>query len=494
MKTSSTIKINFRGGIISPGDLLQVMVAAEKAHITKVSFGTRQQLLADVPEAQLDLFTSLLDELRVNYEKDAEDRPNVVSSYPAEEVFITKTWLSEGVYKDIFDLMDYEPRLKINISDSNQSLTPILTGNINWVASLHSPHFWHVFIRFPKTNIVYEWNQLVYTNDIARMSKHIEAFIFDDKDSFYDNPGADGAALFEKVQLRNYITKPADAPARLPAFNLPYYEGLNRYNDKYWLGIYRRDELFDTAFLKDICRLCLETKIGQLCATSWKSIMVKGIDDQHRPQWNALLARHRINVRHAANELNFQVEDHCREGLELKNYLVRHLSRDDMRTFGICIGIKTRKKSEVFSSILVRRRNLLTIAGRGFLPVYDILCANDFNPNERTGFVFSRNTPKVMLPEQLRRAILLFYRHQVKRNEKLELRPREEAETRQQVDWVHQCTHCYTIYDASVPGPDGAPPVSFEQLPASYTCALCEAPKHDFRRVEQPQPVGRAAE
>src|SRR5262249_6120096 len=150
---------------------------------------------------------------------------------------------------------------------SNQSLTPILTGNINWVASLHSTHFWHVFIRFPKTNIVYEWDQLVYTNDIARMSKHIEDFIMDDKSSFYDNPHADGRALFEKVQLRNYITRPADAPADLPAFNLPYYEGLNRYNDKYWLGIYRRDELFDTAFLKDICRLCLETKIGQLCST-----------------------------------------------------------------------------------------------------------------------------------------------------------------------------------------------------------------------------------
>jgi len=494
MKTSSTIKINFRGGIISPGDLLQVVVAAKKAHITKVSFGTRQQLLADVPEAQCDLFTSLLETLQINFEKDTDDRPNVVSSYPAEEVFITKTWLSEGVYKDIFDLMDYEPRLKINISDSNQSLTPILTGNINWVASLHSPHFWHVFIRFPKTNIVYEWSQLVYTNDIARMSKHIEAFILDEKERFYDNPNADGAALFEKVQLRNYITKPAEAPARLPAFNLPYYEGLNRYNDKYWLGIYRRDELFDTAFLKDICQLCLETKIGQLCCTSWKTIMVKGIDDQHRPKWNALLARHRINVRHAANELNFQVEDHCKEGLELKNYLVRHLSRDDMRTFGICIGIKTRKKSEVFSSILVRRRHLFTIAGTGFFPVYDILCASDFNPNERTGFVFSRNTPRVLVPEQLRRAILLFYRHQVKRNEKLDLRPREEPETKQQVEWVHQCTHCFTIYDPAAQAEDNAHPVSFERLPAAYTCPLCEAPKQDFRRIEQPQPAGRLSE
>ncbi|MBS1565569.1 MAG: rubredoxin, partial [Bacteroidetes bacterium] len=269
-----------------------------------------------------------------------------------------------------------------------------------------------------------------------------------------------------------------------------------RYNDKYWLGIYRRDELFDIAFLKDICQLCLQTKIGQLCSTSWKTVMIKGIDEQHRTQWNALLARHRINVRHAANELNFQVEDHCKEGLELKNYLVRQLSRDDMRTFGICIGIKTRRKSEVFSSILVRRRHLFTFFGRGFLPVYDILCANDFNPNERTGFVFSSNTPKLMLPEQLRRAILLFYRHQVKRNEKLELRAREEPETKPQTHWVHQCPHCHTIYDPTavlepaMAGPADTTPVSgpvpFEQLPAEYTCPLCEAPKRDFRRIEQP--------
>ncbi|HSC39971.1 MAG TPA: rubredoxin [Chitinophagaceae bacterium] len=493
MKTSSLIKINFRGGIISPGDLLQVLIAAEKAHIAKISFGTRQQLLADVAEAYCDLFTSLLQVLQVNYEKDADERPNVVSSYPAEEVFITKTWLSEGVYKDIFDGMDYEPRLKINISDSNQSFTPILTGNINWVASLHSPHFWHVFIRFPKTNIVYEWNQLVYTNDVARMSKHIEAFILDDKSSFYDNPQANGDALFEKVQLRNYITKPAGAPADLPAFNLPYYEGLNRYNDKYWLGIYRRDELFDIAFLKDICLLCLESRIGQLCSTSWKTIMVKGIEEKNRPQWNALLARHRVNVRHAANELNFQVEDHCKEGLELKNYLVRQLSSDDMRTFGICIGIKTRKKSEVFSSILVRRRHLVTIAGRGFLPVYDLLCANDFNPNERTGFIFSRATPKLLLPEQLRRAILLFYRHQVKRNEKMVLHPREEAEAKQAVEWVHQCPHCYSIYDPAAPvsDTDGRTGITFEQLPHDYACPLCEAPKQEFRRIEQPAHAAR---
>ena len=170
-----TIKINFRGGIISPGDLFNVLVAATKAGIKNVNFGLRQQLLIHVASEKLNEFTTALDELSIQYETGKNEYPNIVSSYPAEEVFINNTWLSEGVYKDIFDGMEHHPRLKINISDSNQSFTPLLTGNINWVASATAQHFWHLFIRFPKTNIIYEWTEMVYTNDVPRVSGEIEA-------------------------------------------------------------------------------------------------------------------------------------------------------------------------------------------------------------------------------------------------------------------------------------------------------------------------------
>src|SRR6185295_3198319 len=155
-------------------------------------------------------------------------------------------------------------------------------------------------------------------------------------------------------------------------------------------------------------------KIGQLCSTPWKTIIVKNIEEKDRLQWNHLLAKHQINVRHAANELNFQVEDNCKEGLQLKNFLVRHLSDDDTRTFGICFGIKARKKSEVFSSILIKKRSLLSIGRFGFFYRYDILCAKDFNPNERTGFVFSKDNPKYLLAEQLQLVIKAFYSHKAK--------------------------------------------------------------------------------
>lgn len=490
MKPFYIVKINFRGGIISPGLLYDVLVAASGAGTTKVKFGLRQQLLIDVAGDSLDYLISRLNNLELSYEIDKDDFPNIVSSYPAEEVFITNTWLSEGVYKDIFDAFDYQPRLKINVSDSNQSFTPLLTGNINWVAAPDSQHFWHLLIRFPKTNTIFEYDQLIYTNDLAKVSKKVEELIFLYPEYFFDNPDANGSRFFALLKEEHYITQAAMSPARLPAFNLPYFEGLNRYNNQYWLGIYRRDELFSIDFLKDLCQICLKTKIGLLCSTPWKTIIVKSIGEKDRLLWNALLARHKINVRHAANELNFQVEDNCEGGLALKNYLLKRFHTDDTRTFGICIGIKTRKKSEIFSSILVRRRPLFSIFGYECFYVYDILCAHEFNPNERTGFVFSRTNPKFLLAEQLRRAIFSFYthRHQMYENLPDKTIPQKEAtEASGKPTYVYQCKHCLTVYDEKAGEPETGiePGRSFDELPADYTCRLCESEKEAFLKTER---------
>ncbi len=411
MKDINTIKINFRGGIIPPAQLYNILIVARKAHLLYVRFGLRQQLLLDVEIEELDGLTAELDKLEIGYEVNSDAFPNIVSSYPAEEVFIINSWLNENAYKEIIESINPAPRLKINISDTNQSFTPLLTGNINWVASPSEPHFWYLFIRFPKTNIVYEWKDVVNTKDLAVMSLLIEETILQNTAEFYDNNEASGDELYEKIHSNSFNTKPAGEPLALPRFKLPYYEGLNRYNDKYWLGIYRRDELFSIKFLKEVCELCIETGIPQLCSTPWKTIIIKDIQEKNRKDWNYLLDKFQINVRHAANELNFQVEDNSLEALKLKQHLVKYLNDDDTRTFGVCIGIKTRRKSEVFCSILVRRKPIIRIGKWGFLHVYDILCAKDYNPNERTDFAYSKDNPKFVLAEQLRRAVLTFYNY-----------------------------------------------------------------------------------
>src|SRR5665213_455804 len=195
MRQAFQFKINFKGGIVSPGYLYNLLENLEQAGAKQVRFGLRQQLLIDAAKKDYEKTANALKTIDADYEMNKDDYPNISSSYPATEIFIRDTWLSEGVYKDIFDQFDYKPRLKINIADSNQTFMPFFTGNINWIASKQN-HFWHLYVRFPKTNILFEWKELIYTNDIARLSREIEMVIIQEHDLYFDNVSADGNRLY----------------------------------------------------------------------------------------------------------------------------------------------------------------------------------------------------------------------------------------------------------------------------------------------------------
>jgi hypothetical protein len=285
------VTINFIGGIVSPGYLKDILETATACGVEDVSFGRRQQLKMEVPAKHTPLFNKLCTEKNIQFYKAGEVLPNIVSSYPAANIFTADTWLKEGVYKDIFYTLDYTPELKINVCDNSQSFVPFFTGHINWIAS-PNVHYWYLYIRFPKTHTVYCWNELIYTNDVGQVSQHLEELILANKDLFHGNEKADGKKLFSLFKKsHSYIGKPVESGLALPKFYLPYYEGFNKVDNTYWLGIYRRDELFPASFLIDVCDICLETKIGQLYTTPWKSIIVKGIEHTNRILWDRVLGK-----------------------------------------------------------------------------------------------------------------------------------------------------------------------------------------------------------
>lgn len=166
------------------------------------------------------------------------------------------------------------------------------------------------------------------------------------------------------------------------------------------------------AFLKDVCRVCLHTRIGQLCTTPWKSLIIKGIELTDRPLWDAVLRRHRINVRHAANELNWQVEDFCAEGLALKHELVRHFNEEDIRTYQLCFAIKTKPQTGLFGSIVVRSHfDSLTQTGL-HAEQYEVLHTRDFNPNNKDFISFRKKVNRENLPWYLAQLCDQFYEQQ----------------------------------------------------------------------------------
>src|SRR4051794_9248480 len=115
--TTETIYINFTGGIVSPGYLKEVLEIAAGAKVKTVRFGLRQQLILDVPAKQVISFMEACAGKNIQCLRKKEAHPNIVSSYPAVNIFTNDTWVREGVYKDIFNSFDFTPKVKINICD-----------------------------------------------------------------------------------------------------------------------------------------------------------------------------------------------------------------------------------------------------------------------------------------------------------------------------------------------------------------------------------------
>jgi rubredoxin len=485
------IKINLPGGIASVGDLLTIIEAAEKAKVEDVQFGIRQQLFLRPNEKYIEELKAHLDEAQISYEENENNYPNIISSYVGEDVFDNANWLSEGVYTDILDQFDFKPRLKINLVEGNQSFVPFFTGNINFISAPLS-NYWYLYVRFPKTNTLYCWKAWIYSFDIPRISKLIEAIIFENRELFYENDEASGNTLYTIVHAKeNFVTQPITEELLLPNFALPYYEGFNRYANKTWLGIYRRDELFPVAFLKEVCLICRKTKIGQLYITPWKSLIIKGIDSADRKLWDLVLGKYRINVRHASNELNWQVEDLSEEALTLKRYIIRHFDRDDVRTYGLCFAIKTQPKTGLFGSVIIRKKENKSYNQRRALDRYDILYTRDFKPNSKEVVLFRKDVEKENLGVYLVSLCKYFYEqqneadtalHHIYRDE--EVKEKEEAG---KIVTVYQCRHCLSIYDENYGDESNniSPQTSFAALAATYECPVCNAPKEDFMPIKK---------
>jgi len=466
------IKINLPGGFVSAGDLYEILLIAGNSGAQHIRFGNRQQLYFSIEADCLeDMETEML-RTGINYEVDADLHPNIVSSYVADTIFNQEGWLREGVYKDILDAFDFQPRLKINLVDNQQTFVPFFIGNINFIAS-DTSNYWFMYVRFPKSGTPYCCPWLFYSDDIPSIAKTAEEVILENKKLFNDQKNADGQLFFKMLARKTECAfQKSTAALKLPDFQLPYYEGFNKYNNRYWLGIYRRNELFLLDFLKDVCLLCLKTRIGQVYITPWKSIIVKGIETANRNEWGLILSKYHLNVRHAANELNWQIEDICGEGLELKKQLVREFEEADLRTYQLCFAIKTQPKTGLFGSIVLKKTN------EG---LYDLLYTRDFNPNSKDYLVYLEQLKPGELTPHLVSLCKKFYDMQSSNMPSAAVDQKSETHLEKIADDIYQCNNCLTRYDKRYGDPVNSIGKNIEfAFLTNYCCPVCGAPKSEF--------------
>jgi rubredoxin len=437
-----------------------------------VIFGSRQDIMFPSNEADEKYLDKLFREINIDYElgSDSSIYQNIVSSYVAVNVTETTNWVKEDTYHFVIDNFDFKPKIKINIVDPVQSIVPLFTGEINFIASKEE-NYWFLYIRDPrKGNEIECWPKLVFTQDIPKVCKALEELLLN-----FQPFGIDELFVILQGKMRiNY--RMISQKLRFPDNAFPYYEGLNAMlNNQYWLGLYWRNNQYDIDFMTAACRLCQETNVGKINIIPWKAFIIKGIKASDRIRWEKLMGKFGINERHSSLELNWHLPVIDNEALELKRFLVRELDQQDISTHGLTFSIKMRRESFLFTSIVIEK-NVENAASER----YNILYAKNFNPNNITYQLYAKGVRKEVIPALLIELSKLYFRQLNPEKESREEKDKQPAKPTTSISY--QCSHCLSIYDkrygdmfANVP-----PGVPFEELPDSYTCHVCDSAKKDF--------------
>ena len=475
IKNDDLRRILMKGGVTSPGELKDGIALLEQAGLSKVSFGSRQDLLFPLP-------TSKKRELEHGSGYSTQivsDRSyqNIVSSYVSADIFDMTYWLKGSTYLYILEQFDFTPKLKINITDPKQRLVPIFNGNLNFIAS-EEEDYWYLNILLPHWKTRAYFPVLVYSWDIVKVSKAIEKVY-----ASIDNVDQLFFILNQNLQTNNRaITKPLE----VPFLTFPYYEGMNRMGiDKYWLGLYWRNNQYDLGFLKDFCGFCLDNSIGKICVTPWKSLIVKGIPRESRSELERFLGQRGINVRHSQLEMNWHLPVDDNAALALKKDLVKHFDENDISTYGLTFGISNDVgKRSHFSSIIIEK-NSVSDAIKEFeiKPTFNVLHFKNFDPNTHEYIIYAQDVDKKQLGQLLMELSKKYFEDLSKAIEKPEGDKKSNGVLSRT---VYQCQSCLTIYDESL-GDSKAEVTAgtlFEKLVDSYVCSVCSAPKSAFQKTD----------
>jgi rubredoxin len=192
-----------------------------------------------------------------------------------------------------------------------------------------------------------------------------------------------------------------------------------------------------------------------------------------------ILNKYQVNVRHAANELNWQLENLCSKSLDLKKQLVKEFEEHDLRTYRLCFAIKMQPKTGLPGSVIIRKQE-------GEL--FDVLHSRDFNPNSKDLIAYKDDVPQNELAQCLI-GLCNYYHLTLSENSSLANTYHDEPEENSSEIikyMVYQCKSCLTVYDKAygdiVNGIVAN--TAFETL-SCYSCPVCEATKENFLPVEK---------
>ena len=473
-------RVLIKGGVLSPSELKQIIALLEELDLSSLSFGSRQDIVFPYKEGHAEKLTQFPN---IDIEALPERKyQNISCSYLVSDILPTTPWVGSATYLYILEQFRNKSILEINITDPKQRLVPLFTGHLNFIAS-HHEDYWYLYLKLPDWPKHQRYPVLIYTWDIGKVSAMIEKHCLDLQEA---------AIIFETVNklidTRNNRT--IDKKLEIPFVMFPYYEGMNRtaMDNNYWLGLYWRNNNYDLPFLKAVCDLCLECKIGKICITPWKSFIVKGIHESYKLKWEKLLGKFGINVRHSLLELNWHLPVGDKNALDLKRFIVRNFDQNDISTYGLTFGISSPYSKNFTAIVIEENPKPKAIQEFDIRPTYNVLHAKNFDPNTLQYLTYAQDVDKLELPSLLMELSRLFF-DQLSTTPTISEVAIEDMVKQKSIETeVHQCPTCLTIYDEQYgdPAQNIAANTPFKTLLIDYACPICAEEKTAFQKIISP--------
>jgi len=465
-------RIFIKGGVLSPGELKQIIHLAETLGLKDIFFGSRQDIVLPFQNYDKEVLKQFPN-VTTNIVSERSYQ-NIVCSYVSADIFKHTQWLNGVKYLYILENFKYKPKLKINITDPKQQLVPLFSGELNFIASEHED-YWYLNLKLPHWDKFVYYPVLIFSYDIPKISEEIEK-IYKDADEVNE--------LFDLINA-TLQTNNRTIEKELEVFYepFPYYEGMNKIGTGgYWLGLYWRNNRYDLSFLKDFSDFCLDHKIGKICITPWKSFIVKGIYKKDKISLEKFLGKRGINVRHSSLELNWHLPLADKEALNLKEFIVKSFDQNDISTYGMTFGISNHGENKTYftTAMVEKNKNPDIVKNFQVRPTYNVLHSKNFHPNTRDYVVYAQDVDKIELPGLLMELSKMYFEKLGEVGIEKELK--KEAEKLPVLTEVHQCSECMTIYDSAF-GDQKAkvkPNTLFGDLPENYRCNVCEGSKELF--------------
>lgn len=476
----SLVKFFIKGGVLAPTDLSKIVEVHDKLGGNHIQFTDRQEVLIQIDSNKCHLVDSIAPTLRFEVaNRDGHfNQHNVVSSLLSKRIDESTYWVKQSSYLEILDNTQYHYRLRFNVTDLKQDFVYSFTGDANFVAA-DETNYWYVYLRDDLKGSQFLLPSMIYSEDVVPLMEYLEAN-FQTNNADFDKLTTEIENVFGLRSIK------IDLEPRVKVSEFNNYEGLHRYNEKYWLGIYMRDFKYSTALLHSLSELCKAQMLGQIHITPWKSIIVKEISSSSLIDWKLFLAEHGVNNGHSEAELHWQIKDFDSEAIEIKNYLRKEFAQKDMNINGAIFGVNIDKEHS-FAHIFVERIPVFKYMGRNEVSTYKIVYRQEFNP-AKSKFVTYKN---LVLRNGLASAIskLMEKYHEKAYREVANFIPKklQKQETlssdTQLNEYMYRCKNCYTVYYPEFGDADIAPNTPFKELPEGYCCSICSAPKSEFEEI-----------